>query len=55
MLGREIKHLSLNGQPAGIQEVEWNGTNKYGTKVSTGIYIYHIKATSKENMEQFLA
>ena len=44
MLGREIKTLVNSEQNAGILNIQWNGNNNFGTKVSTGAYIYMIKA-----------
>ena len=44
MLGREIKTLVNDVQNAGINKVQWNGDNNFGSKVSSGTYIYVIKA-----------
>ncbi len=44
MLGREIKTLVNSEQNAGINHVTWNGDNDSGAKVSSGTYIYMIKA-----------
>ena len=44
MLGREIKTLVNNEQNTGIYNVQWNGDNNYGSKVSSGIYLYKIEA-----------
>ena len=44
ILGREVKTLINSEQPAGAYRVEWNGTNNYGTQVSSGMYIYRIVA-----------
>ena len=44
MLGREIKTLVNNQQNAGTNMVQWNGDNNFGTKVSSGTYIYVIRA-----------
>ena len=44
MLGREVKTLVNSEQNAGILNVQWNGENDFGSKVSSGAYIYMIKA-----------
>ena len=44
MLGREIKTLVNSEQNAGILNIQWNGDNNFGSKVSTGAYIYMIQA-----------
>ncbi|MCU7492316.1 MAG: T9SS type A sorting domain-containing protein [Ignavibacteria bacterium] len=44
MLGREVKTLISTEQNQGVYEVTWNGENNYGTKVSSGIYIYRVEA-----------
>ncbi len=43
-LGREVKTL-LSGEELqkGSYEVTWDGTNNFGSKVSTGMYIYTLK------------
>jgi hypothetical protein len=44
MLGREVKTLVNSEQSAGILNIQWNGDNNFGSKVSTGAYIYMIQA-----------
>jgi len=44
MLGREVKRLVNKEQNAGITTVQWNGDNNFGSKVSSGTYIYRIVA-----------
>jgi hypothetical protein len=44
VLGREIKTLVYQNQVSGVYEVNWNGEDELGNKVSTGVYIYHIDA-----------
>ena len=43
-LGREVKTL-LSGDELqkGAYEITWDGTNNFGNKVSTGMYIYTLK------------
>ncbi|MBU1101017.1 MAG: T9SS type A sorting domain-containing protein, partial [Bacteroidetes bacterium] len=44
MLGREIRTLISEEQNAGMQKAIWDGKNNYGSKVSSGTYIYRIDA-----------
>ncbi len=47
--GRAIKSFNYNSQSAGYQRVVWNGTNNYSKHVSSGIYIYRVRASSLED------
>jgi hypothetical protein len=44
ILGQEVKTLINDELPAGVHSVLWDGTNDFGIKVSSGIYIYQLKA-----------
>ena len=44
MLGQVVKTLVSQEQEAGYYTIQWNGTNDFGGKVSSGIYIYRIIA-----------
>ena len=44
VLGREIKTLVNQEQASGVYQVNWNGDDSYGNKVSSGIYFYKINA-----------
>jgi len=44
MLGQVVKTLVSQEQEAGYYTIKWNGTNDFGGKVSSGIYIYRIIA-----------
>ncbi len=44
MLGHEVKTLVNAEQPAGIYDVTWNGTDNSGNEVTSGVYLYSIKA-----------
>jgi hypothetical protein len=46
ILGREVKTLISTEQNSGTHSVQWNGDNNYGTKVSSGIYLYRIEAAN---------
>jgi len=42
--GRKIKEWSICNQQPGWHEVTWDGTDQKGSIVSTGIYIYSLRA-----------
>jgi hypothetical protein len=44
MTGQKIKTLVKDYYAAGTYEAAWNGLNENGMKVSSGIYLYRIKA-----------
>ena len=46
ILGREVKTLISTEQNSGTHNVQWNGDNNFGNKVSSGIYLYRIKAAN---------
>jgi hypothetical protein len=44
ILGQAVKTLVDVDQEAGFYTAKWDGTNDFGSKVSSGIYIYRITA-----------
>ncbi|MCP4607802.1 MAG: T9SS type A sorting domain-containing protein, partial [Planctomycetes bacterium] len=42
VLGQEVRTLVNEDRPAGFHSVRWNGTNNFGTRVASGMYIYRI-------------
>jgi hypothetical protein len=44
MLGQEIARLVDEVQPEGYYVVQWNGRNQTGATVSSGMYIYQLRA-----------
>ncbi len=47
LLGQEVKTLFSGSKLQGQYRFFWNGTDKYGSKVTSGVYIYRI--TTPEN------
>ena len=43
LLGKEVQTLVDKDHTPGSYEIRWEGTNKRGAKVSSGIYIYQLK------------
>ena len=46
ILGEEVKTLVKEEQMPGYYEVIWDGTDKMGLKVSSGIYIYKMETNT---------
>jgi len=46
ILGQVVKSLVHDVQPSGSYTVRWDGTNDRGTPVSSGMYIYRLRAGS---------
>jgi hypothetical protein len=44
--GRQIKSYTFSAQSAGYQRVIWNGTNDWGNPISSGVYVYRVRASS---------
>jgi uncharacterized repeat protein (TIGR01451 family) len=44
LLGKEIKTLVNEDQINGKYQTVWNGENNFGSKVSSGVYFYQLKA-----------
>ncbi|MCP4725390.1 MAG: T9SS type A sorting domain-containing protein [bacterium] len=42
--GREVRKLTSGRYPIGTHYLKWDGTNDSGFKVSSGVYIYRLKA-----------
>jgi hypothetical protein len=42
--GQKIKSLSNKTRSPGYYEVRWNGTNEFGQKVSSGLYLARMRA-----------
>jgi len=42
-----IKVLVNESQMAGIQAIQWDGTDHYGQKVSSGIYLYQLQTRNE--------
>ena len=44
MMGRSVKIVSNDRQTAGYKIKKWDATNELGEPVSTGVYLYSIRA-----------
>jgi hypothetical protein len=52
--GRQIKSYTFGAQTAGYQRVVWNGTNDRGNPISSGVYVYRVRASSLGNGKVFV-
>ena len=44
IMGRQVKTFFMPDQIAGYGSIQWNGTNDYDQRVSSGLYLYTIQA-----------
>jgi hypothetical protein len=44
LLGQEVATLVDQKQEAGVYRVTWDGTNRFGQKVASGVYLFQLKA-----------
>lgn len=44
LLGRRVRTLVADTQPAGFHHVEWDHRNEQGDSVQPGVYIYRLVA-----------
>ena len=51
--GQEVKLFTMGIQTSGVQKVIWNGTNSQGASLSSGVYIYRVRAVSMQDGKIF--
>lgn len=44
MLGQEVATLVNQKQEAGVYRVTWDGTNRFGQRVASGVYLFQLRA-----------
>ena len=52
LTGREIKTLVNKKLPAASYTAKWDGTDNYGNRVSSGIYLISMKASTFSQMRK---
>lgn len=52
--GQQVKKLIVSHQQAGWHKIVWDATNDFGNPVSTGIYLYRIKANNFIDVKKML-
>lgn len=53
-LGEKVNTLVNNFQSAGKYSVQWNGVNKVGSEVSSGVYFYRLKTDNNVSVKKML-
>ncbi|HEU4725814.1 MAG TPA: FlgD immunoglobulin-like domain containing protein, partial [Candidatus Eisenbacteria bacterium] len=53
--GRLVATLRDDVEPAGDREVEWDGRDRAGRTVASGVYIYRLSTESGENASRRMA
>ncbi len=53
LMGKEISNWTYQNEPAGYQQITWNGTDRNGKRVPAGIYIYKLTARSNKTYRTF--
>ena len=54
LMGQRIRSLSSKTMEPGFHAVGWDGTNDWGSQVSTGMYFYSIRAKSFQSTKKML-
>lgn len=54
VLGQEINVLTDEIKPAGSNLEIWDGTNKHGTPLSTGVYFIMLKALDRVQLKKMI-
>jgi len=52
LLGEEVITLVDDDRPAGAFSIKWDGTDKHGRQVASGIYLYRIQAGDFANVKK---
>ncbi len=54
IVGREVAQVAGGDYPAGYTELTWNGINRNGNLVSSGVYFYRVSADSWNKVKKML-
>jgi photosystem II stability/assembly factor-like uncharacterized protein len=54
LLGQKVVTLVSKRQRAGFYRVEWNGTDQFGQKVSSGIYVYKLETDTEVQVRKMI-
>jgi hypothetical protein len=53
LLGQEVSTLVNDMEKAGFHYVQWNGTNRSGNILASGVYFVYMQATGASTNQQF--
>ena len=54
VLGQQVRMLVTEELPAGVHQTIWDGRNKLGEQVGSGVYFYRLQAGSFSQMQRML-
>ena len=54
VVGREVARIADGDYPAGYTELTWNGINRNGEQVSSGVYSYRISTDNWSAIKKML-
>ena len=54
VLGQHVKTLVDQDMSAGVQNIEWNGTDDAGRTVASGVYFYRLRANDFQATKKML-
>ncbi|MFA5728726.1 MAG: T9SS type A sorting domain-containing protein, partial [Candidatus Neomarinimicrobiota bacterium] len=54
LLGREVRNLISENKSPRVYSIIWDGKNKLGKKVSSGVYIYKLQAGNETQVKKML-
>ena len=54
MMGRLVQTLVSGNKSAGYHSLKWDATNRYGSPVSAGVYIYSIQAGNHRDIKKMI-
>ncbi|MBN1406645.1 MAG: T9SS type A sorting domain-containing protein [Calditrichaceae bacterium] len=54
ILGREIRQFSAGFQTAGVHQIVWDGRNRLGQKVASGVYFYRLQSDGKSMVRKMI-
>ena len=52
--GQKVKTLVNDHLSAGYHQVQWNGTNNFGSEIASGLYILELKSGSDHVMKKLM-
>jgi hypothetical protein len=54
VLGQHVKQLTRENLPAGSYELSWNGTDRHGRRVASGVYLYRLRVGAETETRKML-
>ena len=54
VLGQPVQELIHSGQGAGVYSVNWNGRDSFGKAVTSGVYLYRLKAGADVSVRKMI-